>query len=127
MRPCFPRRGSREYGPASPGGGAENTALLPPEGEPRIRPCFPLRGKSPVRTLGNRGNFNPSRSDTTISSFISSASYSYPIRAAISSWAACSAASSRGGSSARPYFRSRAVSRILSQSSGFFGSRGPWL
>ena len=33
-----------------------------------MRPCFPLWGKSPVRTLGNRGNFNPSRSDTAISS-----------------------------------------------------------
>ena len=54
MSPFRPRRPHRlaRFAPSTP----------PPKGEARdsLNPCFPPGGKSPVRTLGNRGNLNSS-------------------------------------------------------------------
>ena len=69
--------------PTAPSGhlprrGRQDTPLTPPpKGEARdsASPCFPLGGKSPVRTLGNRGQFQSvAEGDTAIPSFLHSAS-----------------------------------------------------
>ena len=39
----------------TPSGLAAGGSATSPKGGGKTRPCFPLRGKSPVRTLGNRG------------------------------------------------------------------------